>query len=170
MESIDRKLKRLHVEGISEALEKAHRYRLLNEPLEAESICLDVLEVDPQNQRALITLILALTDHFNRRLHPSYQRAMQYLGKLSDEYSRCYYEGLIYERRGKVSLHRGQPSSGHMAYGWFEKALKCFEVASELSPEDNPDADLRWNTILRILERYPEIRPAPVDSSEPYLE
>ena len=35
------------------ALEKALRYRLLNEPVEAESICRDVLEVDPDNQAAL---------------------------------------------------------------------------------------------------------------------
>jgi len=47
-------LKRLHKDAIPAALEKAERYRLLNEPGEAESICLDILAVDPDNQRALI--------------------------------------------------------------------------------------------------------------------
>src|ERR1700722_16262182 len=46
------------------ALEKAERYRLLNEPAQAESICLDVLAVDPDNQRALVMLLLALSDQF----------------------------------------------------------------------------------------------------------
>jgi hypothetical protein len=43
-------LKRLSAEGIPAALEKALRYRLLNEPAEAESICHDVPHIDPENQ------------------------------------------------------------------------------------------------------------------------
>ena len=31
------------------------RYRLLNDPEQAESICLDILEVEPGNQEALVT-------------------------------------------------------------------------------------------------------------------
>ena len=50
-------LKPLSTEAIPAALEKAERYRLLNEPGEAESICLDVLKADPENQQALITLV-----------------------------------------------------------------------------------------------------------------
>ena len=46
-------LKPLSLEGVPAALEKAMRYRLLNEPGEAESICHDVLGVDPDNQEAL---------------------------------------------------------------------------------------------------------------------
>jgi hypothetical protein len=48
-------LKQLHKDAIPAALEKAERYRLLNEPGEAESICLDILAVDPDNQRAVIS-------------------------------------------------------------------------------------------------------------------
>jgi hypothetical protein len=43
-------LKSLHKDAIPAALGKAERYRLLNEPGEAESICLDILHVDPENQ------------------------------------------------------------------------------------------------------------------------
>src|SRR5205085_11166530 len=50
-------LKRLHKEAIPAALEKAERYRLLNEPGEAESICLDILAADAENQQAIITLL-----------------------------------------------------------------------------------------------------------------
>ena len=44
------------------ALEKAERYRLLNEPILAESICLDILDADPQNAKAVVTMLLAITD------------------------------------------------------------------------------------------------------------
>ena len=54
--------KSLHHDAIPAALEKAHRYRLLNEPQQAESICEDVLRLQPENQDALATLILALTE------------------------------------------------------------------------------------------------------------
>jgi hypothetical protein len=47
-------LKPLSREAIPAALEKAYRYRLLNEPLEAESICRDILEADPENQEATV--------------------------------------------------------------------------------------------------------------------
>lgn len=170
MELPDHELKRLGSESIPEALEKAHHYRLLNEPLEAESICLDILDVDPENQEALIILILALTDHFSKRLQPAYRDARALLDRLPDDYSKLYYEGLIFERRAKASFHAGQPASGHVSYGWFQRALKCFDAASKMSPAENADADLRWNTVIRILDRYPEICPTPVDLSEPYLE
>src|SRR5207247_1282312 len=45
-------LKPLTQEAIPKALEKAERYRLLKEPAQAESICLDVLQIDPGNQKA----------------------------------------------------------------------------------------------------------------------
>ena len=48
-------LKSLSPEGVDAALEKALRYRLLNEPREAESICRDIIQVDPANHEALVT-------------------------------------------------------------------------------------------------------------------
>jgi len=68
-------LKLLHKEGIPAALDKAERYRLLNEPAEAESICLDVLAIEPDHQQALITLLLALTDQFEQGIADRQARA-----------------------------------------------------------------------------------------------
>lgn len=51
-------------EGIPEALQKAERYRLLNEPRLAESICQDILDIEPDNRKAIITMLLAITDQF----------------------------------------------------------------------------------------------------------
>ena len=67
-------LKPISKESIPAAIEKAERYRLLDEPNLAESICLDILEADPQNAKAIIILLLAITDQFGsffiRRCEP----------------------------------------------------------------------------------------------------
>ncbi len=60
-------LKPISKEAIPQALAKATRYRLLNEPAQAESICRDVLAADPENQEAVYALILALTDRFGHK-------------------------------------------------------------------------------------------------------
>ncbi len=47
------KLKPISSAGIDEAISKAELYRYLNEPGEAESICRDILALDPEHQTAL---------------------------------------------------------------------------------------------------------------------
>src|SRR6185436_241448 len=66
-------------EGIPRALERAERYRLLNEPVEAESICLDVLDAEAQNPQALVMLLLALTDQFEQGTSDALRRAREVL-------------------------------------------------------------------------------------------
>lgn len=154
-------LKPLSEEGVPAALEKAHRYRLLNEPVEAESICLDILEVDPENQHALVTLLLALTDQFERHLGKHVKRARDVLDRLDDAYSRTYYDGIICERRAKAHFKRGGPGSGAVAYNWFRRAMERYEKAEALSPPGNDDAILRWNTCVRLITRHAELAPKP---------
>ena len=103
-------LKTLSKASVPSALRKAERYRLLNEPHEAESICLDILQVDPQNQEALIMLLLAYTDKFKAELYPAFDRAIETLERLGDAHCRIYYRGIIYERRAASSLPGEQPS------------------------------------------------------------
>src|SRR5215831_21238768 len=81
-------LKPITHEGIPAALQKAERYRLLNESSAAESICLDILEIDPTNQQALISLLLSITDQFIEELADGERRAREVLPRLSDEYRR----------------------------------------------------------------------------------
>jgi len=144
-------------EAVPAALEKALRYRLLNEPAEAESICRDVLEADPANQAALVTLLLALTDQFQDKLTEAFDSARHVLPQLRSEYARAYYEGIIDERWAKAQLARGLP--GEAAYNWLREALRCYERAEQLSPPDDPDAILRWNTCARMLNRFARISP-----------
>src|SRR3954447_2930232 len=94
-------------DAIPAALIKAERYRLLNEPGEAESICLDILQIEPANQEALVMLLLALTDQFADQTSSSRTaagRAGDLVARLSDEYDRLYYSGIIRERRAKAAL------------------------------------------------------------------
>jgi len=152
-------LKPLSRDAVPAALEKAHRYRLLNEPLEAESICLDVLAADPDNQEALVTLLLALTDQFDDRLADVIEPAREALSRLRDEYSRTYYSGILCERRAKAHLKRGGPRAVHSAYEWFREAMDHYEKAIALRPPHNDDAILRWNTCARVLMANPRLAP-----------
>src|SRR4030095_5956063 len=92
-------LKKLSASAIPPALERAERYRLLNEPVQAESICLDILAVDPENQQALVILLLSLSEQFGENITEKLDRAWSILPKLSDEYQRAYYQGILLERQ-----------------------------------------------------------------------
>jgi len=67
-------LKRITQDAIPQALTQAERYRLLNEPRVAESICLDILEAQADHQQAREMLILALTDQFTLSAAPGLLR------------------------------------------------------------------------------------------------
>lgn len=136
--------------GIPAALEKATRYRLLNEPLQAESICRDILAVEPDHQQALVTLLLSVTDQFENALAGTLETAKAILSKIQSDYERAYYEGIINERWGTAHLSKGMQTS----IGWYRAAMRSYAKAERLSEPDNDDAVLRWNTCVRIMQRY----------------
>lgn len=163
-------LKTMGEDSIQKSLDKAHRYRLLNEPLHAESICLDVLAIDPENQQAINILLLALTDQFEKRLSERYRQALTIKDRLKDPYRRVYYDGLICERRAIALYRRGGPGAGYVTYDWLRRAMEFYEEADTLSPPENDDAILRWNTCARIIMRNPEIKPEPTESGVRFLD
>lgn len=142
-------LKKLHPEAIPAALEKANRYRLLNEPGAAESIYLDVLTIDPDNQEALKNIVLAMSDRFGKDYAVGDARVTEYITRLKDDYQRAYYTGIMYERRAKAALAR----DGVGAYELFRQAMECFEKAEAMRPAGNDEAILRWNGCARIINR-----------------
>lgn len=146
-------------DGIPAALRKAERYRVINDPTSAESICLDVLAVSPDNQQALVALLLAITDQFGQAPTEGVRRAREVLPRLQDEYKRAYYAGIICERCAKAQLRSGAPKSGEMAYQWLREAMSWYEKAEAQRPSGNDEAILRWNTCGRLLARYPHLRP-----------
>ncbi|NII23836.1 hypothetical protein HB364_02005 [Pseudoflavitalea sp. X16] len=162
-------LKPISGESIPGAIEKAERYRLLCEPVLAESICLDILEADPQNTRAIIILLLAITDQFCASSSGDVSRARQLLPRLHNEYERNYYAGIISEREGIAIFNRGMAGSHFAVYEWLNEAMTFFEKAEALRPPGNDDAILRWNTCARLIMRH-RLQPANERYVEPPLE
>lgn len=160
-------LKTISREAIPKSIEKAERYRLLNEPAEAESICLDILRVDPENQQALIVLLLALTDQFDKRLPESSPREL--LARLQGDYERAYYAGIICERKARALLNWGLPGAEYAAYDWLREAMSWYEKAEAIRPLGNDDTTLRWNACARTIMGH-HLVARPEESFESMLE
>lgn len=161
-------LKHISPDAIPGALEKAERYRLLNDPTQAESICLDILAVDPDNQKALRALVLCLTDQFGAGgAARAADEARAHIAQLDDAYDRAYFTGIVAERETRAYLRRRNVVRS-AAYDGFRDAMECYERAQALRPPGagNVDAMLRWNSCVRAIERE---RLEPADSREPEL-
>jgi hypothetical protein len=162
-------LKRLSADAVPRALAKAERYRLLNEPSEAESICLDALDVDPQNQEALVMLLLALTEQFEHDVETAVSDAWKCAEQIRDDYDRAYYVGIIHERRAKAQLAHRAPKYGERVYEWLREAMDWYEKAEAIRPGGNDDAILRWNACARLIMRDRHLVPASQERDEPLL-
>jgi hypothetical protein len=162
-------LKSISRESISVALEKAERYRLLNEPWLAESICFDILEVEPGNSKAVVILLLAITDQFGTSSLANVNDANRLLERLPDEYQRQYYAGIICEREGKSDLSIGRFEYVYSAYTCLRNAMNHYEKAEAIRPLGNDDAILRWNTCARLIMHH-HLEPRNEEYSEPPLE
>jgi hypothetical protein len=147
------KLKPISRDSIPEALEKAERYRLLKEPRLAESICLDILDAEPTNTKALVIMLLAVTDQFGSTTMADVNQAKQLLQRLPDAYEKEYYAGIICERQGKSILTKDIPDGNFIAYEWLTDAMEHYEKAEAIRPPNNDDTLLRWNTCARLIMR-----------------
>lgn len=143
-------LKRISANAIAEAVAKAELYRSLNEPEEAESICRDILAIEPNHQLALRLLGLALTDQFTGGASDRYRETERLFEELYDPYEQLYYTGILYERRAKAQLNAGQTRASVLAL--FEEALRLFSEAERIRPSGNDDSILRWNRCVRLLQ------------------
>jgi hypothetical protein len=150
-------LKSISKESIPEALAKVERYRLLNEPSLAESICLDILAIEPDHQPALISLLLSRTDQFHSQVHV--KAAREVLEQIRGDYERAYYEGIIWERLGNARIRHGGAGASASAYHALREAMDHYEKAMNFALAGNDDAILRWNTCARVIMQNPEIRP-----------
>lgn len=160
-------LKPIHRDTISRAFEKAERYRLLNEPFEAESICLDILALEPNHTQALSCLLLSLTDQFSHGGAQAMERAKATLARFSGEYEKAYYAGIISERFARRKLRDGHPGAKALAYGHLQEAMAAYERAEKIAPAGNDDAVLRFNACVRMIERHELSAPQEGDYEQP---
>ncbi len=146
-------LKKISRDGVPRALELAERYRLLNDPAQAESICRDVLAVDAENQDALRSLVLSLTDQFGTSAAGEAARESHtHIAKITDPYERAYYTGIVHERQVRAYLKQKNVVRS-AAYDGFRHAMEWYERAEAIRPDDHVDAVLRWNSCARVIDR-----------------
>ena len=150
-------LKPMSKDAVPAALAKAERYRLLNEPGEAESICLDILQVDPQNEDALVMMLLALTDQFP---HDSSSKT----AGTSQRARRPVWRRRTTARITRASSANGARKSSCSAIDsvrrrspieWLREAMAFYERAEAVRPPHNDDSLLRWNACARLLMELP---------------
>jgi tetratricopeptide (TPR) repeat protein len=156
-------LKRILPSGIEAALQKADKYRELDQPAEAESICRDVLAVDPNQQLALRVLGLALTDQLRQGSGGRFVEAEQVFAQLHDPYERAFYSGIACERQAKAQLQAHIPP--HAVRPLFDQALAHYSDAERLRPTGNDDPILRWNSCVRALHSVPGLATAEEETS-----
>ena len=141
----------LSKDSIPDALKKAERYRLLGEPDEAESVCLDILQVDPDNQDARVDLILAISDQFGRERRPRVDLAMKLVAELTDEYQRRYYEAVVLERAARAHIDLDTPPV--LVFLRYCEAMDKFASAAAIRPVGDDSAVIRWNACVRAIRR-----------------
>ncbi len=152
--------KPISLQAVPKALERAERYRLLNDPVNAESICRDILAVDPDNLEADRMLILSLTEQFNQSMASRLRETRALASAIKDDYQRFYLSGLISERQAGAQKRRSSPGWGHIAYDLLREAMTWYEQATELRPIGDDSALLRWNTCARMISSHANITPA----------
>jgi len=164
------KLKPISREAIPRAIQKAERYRLINQSWAAESICRDILEIDPANQQVLVMFVLTLTDQLADDHGRIMKEVHETLPRITDAYQRAYYTGIASERSAQADLHRGGMGSGAMAYEALRDAMGWYERAEAIRPPGNDDAILRWNTCARLINGNSQLGPHAEPVYEPALE
>ncbi len=147
-------IKSLSKQSIPKALIRAKHYRLLNEPWQAESICRDVLTIEPTHQLAILLLVLSISDQFGSDKGASESEAKEMCDQLTSEYEQKYYQGIIAERSGMAALNRSTPRASYIAYDYYRNAMDFYDEAQKVQPKDNPDTVLRWNACLRAIQKF----------------
>ncbi len=164
------KLKPISKEAIPRAIQKAERYRLIDQSWAAESICRDILEIDPANQQVLVMFVLALTDQLADDHGHIMRLVQETLPRIADAYQRAYYTGIASERSAQALLHRGGMGSGPIAYDALRDAMTWYEKAEAIRPAGNDDSILRWNTCARLISGNSQLVPHTESAYEPALE
>ncbi len=147
-------LKPISRDAIPRALEKAERYRMLNEPFFAESICLDVLATDSTHQRALAIYVLSLTDQFKVSMGGA-SKARAALSRFTSGFDKLYYGGIISERSAVALLESAATGVNVTAWHHLHDAMSAYEKADGVQTDaTNDDALLRFNTCVRLIEAH----------------
>lgn len=158
-------LKELSKAEIPAALQRAADYRQLGESAQAESVCHDILLADPDNQEALVLLLLALADRFGRGYAVDGIQAFEILPRIRDPYERAFYAGVICDHRANANLQDTENGCRYDAYEFLHEAMTCYGRAESLRPQGCAEARQRWNACARIINRN-RLEPWPLEEAQ----
>ena len=159
-------LKPIHQDAVPAALEKAAWYRALHEPLEAESICRDVLAVDPGNQEAIRTLLLALTDQFGRATR-GHREALELAGRFEGEYERKYYAGSCSSGWPRHSTSSRRPARATRPTKASFAQWRSMRRPSGSGLTGTTMRSCGGTRAPRFLQMHPDVSPAPAMATQP---
>lgn len=95
---------------------------------------------------------------------------MELIQSLHGEYAQRYYSGIVCERMAFSALVGSSHAAGHIAHGWFVRAMEHYEAAAAVHPPDNDLALLRWNTCARVMNARSDVHAGHEDPADPPLE
>ena len=97
------------------------------------------------------------------------RRARETLARLTDDYERAYYAGLICERLAKAALDHRAPGSRFIGLRRAARGDGVVREGGGDPPGGDDDAILRWNTCARLLNQSPHIAPRGERCAEPVI-
>ena len=158
------KLKSISQAGIGTAIAKAERYRYLNEPEEAESICRDILAVDPNHQLAKRILGLAITDQFSGGVNDRVTEASSVFDSLEERRTTYNSGSQQYATDSTTEVASLSARGMRLARLDYEPPAKGEPLlvtpdAEKIRAAGNDEAILRWNRCVRLLEQIPMPEP-----------
>ena len=159
-------LKSLSPAAIDGALRLAADSRQGGQPQTCESVCLDVLQVEPRNQEALRLLLLSHADRFDADSSQHEMAARDAQSRLTSEFDRAFYGGYILHRLAQAAIAGGSPSAARVVYELLSGAMASYEDAERVRPDGNEDAILLWNACHRLLQATPHSGPRETQAFE----
>ena len=162
-------LKTLETSDLDAALIAAQASWSEHRAEETESICLDILDVSPQNARALELLLLSRIELLKKGLPQSVSRAQELIPRLESAFDRAFFSGMVRESQARYLLEKRSRETSHVAYSWFRHAMDDFEEAASADPS-RIEPKLQWNACLRTLKNNPQCTPPPEEDEEHGIE
>jgi len=159
----------LQAQEINAALAEAEDCWSGSQPEVAESICQDILEADPNHERALTLLFSSRVALLAKGLPKGVERAQELIPRFGSEFERAFFSGVLRESQARYLLQQRGRHSSFVAYSWFRHAMDDFEEAGRQDPS-RPESKLHWNACLRTLQANPQCAPAPEDIEEHGIE
>ena len=143
-------LKLIAPKDVPQTIDMAAQCRLRGDDVVAESMCMDVLSQEPENQIALEVLLRIFADRIAVGDKSALADARHVLPKLGDPGTHAFCNALIYEAQARRLTSRSDLPAAAAAQELFSFAVEQFEQAADAA-KDPLESHLRANACLRAM-------------------